>query len=99
MMEGHIAESCLINSGIASGNMMINSQKTLMDQFYRTSGGAGGGFFSGSAKPTTGMPPPGMTQFQFFKRDSSSDGNEFSEEEGEDLEEEKVPQYRDDDSF
>jgi hypothetical protein len=40
-----------------------------------------------------------MTQFQFFKRDSSSDGNEFSEEEGEELEEEKVPQYRDDDSF
>ncbi len=59
MMEGYIAESCLINSGIASGNMMINSQKSLMDQFYRTSKG----FFSGSAKPSTGMPQPGMTQY------------------------------------
>jgi len=41
MNEGHIAETCLINSGIASGNMMMNSQKSLMDQFYRTAGGGG----------------------------------------------------------
>ena len=62
MNEGNIAETCLINSGIASGNMMMNSQKTLMDQFYRTSGA--GGFFSSSIKPSTAMPPvPGMTQF------------------------------------
>jgi hypothetical protein len=43
MGENNLAETCLINSGIASGNMMMNSQKTMIDQFYRTSGAGGFG--------------------------------------------------------
>ncbi len=31
MGENSLAEMCLINSGIASGNMMMNSQKTMID--------------------------------------------------------------------
>jgi hypothetical protein len=31
MGENSLAEMCLINSGIASGNMMMGSQKTMID--------------------------------------------------------------------
>ena len=88
---------------------MMNSQKTLMDQFYRTSGASGGFYNSVSGgRPSTSQgwkampPPPGVVQsLHFFKRDSSSDGQEFSEEDEEGEEEEKVPtQYANrDDSF
>ena len=71
---------CLINSGIASGNMMMGSQKTMIDQFYRTASGQGG-FFG----PNKGVNP---SAFQ-FKSGSSSDGKSFSEDEDEEEEEEQ----------
>ena len=42
MNENNIAETCLCNSGIASGNLNLHQQKNIIDQFYRTAiGGAG----------------------------------------------------------
>ncbi|CDW79135.1 tpr domain containing protein [Stylonychia lemnae] len=41
--ENNLAEQCLCNAGIASGNMMMNDQKRMMDQFYRTAGANGFG--------------------------------------------------------
>jgi|LauGreDrversion4_2_1035121.scaffolds.fasta_scaffold166921_1 hypothetical protein len=36
MNENNLAETCLCNAGIASGNLVM--QKNIIDQFYRTSG-------------------------------------------------------------
>jgi len=41
--ENNLAEQCLCNAGIASGNMVMNDQKKMMDQFYRTTGAGGFG--------------------------------------------------------
>ena len=35
MNENNLAETCLCNAGIASGNILM--QKNIIDQFYRTS--------------------------------------------------------------
>ena len=40
MGENTIAETCLCNAGIASGNMLM--QKNILDQFYRTTVGGFG---------------------------------------------------------
>ncbi len=96
MGENSLAEMCLINSGIASGNMMMNSQKTMIDQFYRTAGAQGGGFFS--------QIKGGPNAFQFKASGSSSEeksNDEDDDDEEEEEEEEKVPYKgkRMDDSF
>mmetsp|Transcript_20852 Transcript_20852/g.19903 ORF Transcript_20852/g.19903 Transcript_20852/m.19903 type:complete len:93 (-) Transcript_20852:17-295(-) len=45
--ENDLAEQCLCNAGIASGNMMMTHQKQILDQFYRTTQtGFGRGTFS-----------------------------------------------------
>jgi len=36
--ELSIAEQCLCNAGIASGNAMIESKKEMINTFYKTSG-------------------------------------------------------------
>ena len=53
MGENHIAEACLCNSGIASGNLMLNQQKNMIDQFYRTASAGFGNAFKRDASSSS----------------------------------------------
>ncbi|TNV82681.1 hypothetical protein FGO68_gene15690 [Halteria grandinella] len=80
--ENVIAEACLCNSGIASGNLVLNSQKSMIDQFYRTATTG----FGAKAQPFQGMGGAGAMTIP--KRDTSqSDDNHSGYEEEEEEEE------------
>ena len=42
--ETHIAEQCLCNAGIATGNQVMQDKTKMFKTFYSGMGGVGGGF-------------------------------------------------------
>jgi hypothetical protein len=92
MNENKIAEACLCNSGIASGNLALNTQKSMIDQFYRTAtlGGGGFGARAGPMAMTSSMLKTNQRGERFHPPGRSYEGSEEEESEEEEEEEEKI---------